>query len=135
MLEAFEEYRAVLQPPSSSHAESVADVQRVMARGGAVLAWANATPIGSARFLLEPDHLYVGRVAVLPAFRRLGVATAMMRFLENVARAHQRLEVRVAVRGSLPSNVRLYAGLGYEVVGIEAHQRGPDTVTDMRKRL
>jgi ribosomal protein S18 acetylase RimI-like enzyme len=136
MQAAFKELRTVLQPPSSAHAESVADVERAMATGGAVLAWDDDQPVGSARFALHPEHVYVGRVAVLPTHRRRGVATAMMRFLEDLARQAGRPSVELAARASLPGNVRLFEGLGYEVIRVEPHPRGPEmSVVHMRKRL
>jgi ribosomal protein S18 acetylase RimI-like enzyme len=136
MQAAFEELRSVLQPPSSSHAESVADVERAMAQGGAVLAWDDDQAVGSARFARHPEHMYVGRVSVLPTHRRRGIATAMMRFLEELARREGRRSVEIAARASLPSNVRLYEGLGYEVVRVEPHPRGPEmSVVHMRKWL
>ena len=136
MQAAFEELRPVLQPPSGAHAESVADVERAMADGGAVLAWDDAQPVGSARYALHPEHMYVGRVAVLPTHRRRGVATLMMRFLEELARQAGRASVEIAARAQLPSNVRLYETLGYEVVRVEPHPRGPEmSVVHMRKWL
>ena len=136
MQAGFEELRAVLQPPSGAHTESVADVERAMAQGGAVLAWDNDQPVGSARYALHSEHMYVGRVAVLPTHRRRGIATAMMRFLEELARQAGRRSVEIAARAALPSNVRLYEGLGYEVVRVEPHPRGPEmSVVHMRKWL
>jgi GNAT superfamily N-acetyltransferase len=136
MQAAFEELRPVLQPPSSAHAESVADVERAMATGGAVLAWDADQPVGSARFRLYPEHMYVGRVSVLPTHRRRGIATAMMGFLEDLARQAGRACVEIAARAALPSNVRLYEGLGYAVIRVEPHPRGPEmSVVHMRKRL
>ena len=42
------------------------------AAGGAVLAFVGDEAIASARFKSIPDGLYVGRVAVLPGYRRRG---------------------------------------------------------------
>src|SRR5262245_60711478 len=82
MQRAFAEYIGVLRVPSSSHAETVDDVRRALVVGGGVLAWSEGACVGSARFVLEPDTLYVGRVAVVPEFRRRGVASLLMRFIE-----------------------------------------------------
>jgi ribosomal protein S18 acetylase RimI-like enzyme len=136
MQAAFEEYRGTLDPPSGASTETVADVERVMAKGGAVLAWEGDTPVGSARFTLYPDHMYVGRVSVLPTHRRRGIATAMMAYLEDLARQAGRPSVEIAARAALPSNVRLYQALGYQTVRIEPHPRGPEmNVVHMRKWL
>ena len=124
-----------LDPPSGAGAETVADVEDAMQRGGALLALVDGKPVGTARWELDTDALAVGRVAVLPAYRRRGVATALMRHCETVAQTHGRAAVRVGARASLPDNVALYERLGYEVVSVVAHPRGPDRVVTMRKRL
>jgi ribosomal protein S18 acetylase RimI-like enzyme len=135
MRQAFAEYDGSLAVSSGANAESLAEVETAMREGGAVLAFDDEQGIGSARFSFEPDALYVGRVAVLPTHRRRGVASAMMRFLEDVARHQQRHAIYIAVRESLPSNVQLYQSLGYEVVSIDPHPRGADRVWTMRRQL
>jgi ribosomal protein S18 acetylase RimI-like enzyme len=136
MQAAFEEYRGVLEPPSGAHEETLADVERAMAHGGAVLAWDGDQAVGSARFQLHPEHVYVGRVSVLPTHRRRGIASAMMRFVEELAQRHGRRWVEIAARASLPSNVRLYEALGYTITEVEPHPRGPQmNVVHMRKWL
>lgn len=135
MIEAFAELRDTLQPPSSAYRETLADVVDAMAKGGAVLAWIGSTPVGSARFQLQSNHMYVQRVSVLPEYRGRGIASAMMTYLEDVARELDQKEIQVKVRASLPSNVALYRSLGYTVSGTESHPRGPDTVVSMAKRL
>ena len=124
-VEAFEEFRDTLVPPPGILRESVDDVARYIETGGAVIAWDGDIPVGSARFHSEPDHLYVGRVAVPPAFRRRGIAIAMMRFLEDHARSLGYVETRVQVRQALPSNVALYESLGYSVQRADPHPSVP----------
>jgi ribosomal protein S18 acetylase RimI-like enzyme len=137
MLEAFGEYAGALAVGSSALDESLEDVQAAMRAGGAVLAFLDAEPVGSARFRPEPEpgRIYVGRVSVLPAYRRHGVASALMRYMEEVAAAHGRQTIHVDVRDSLPGNVKLYQSLGYQVISIEPHPRGPDRVWTLHKRL
>ncbi len=132
---SFATLRGRLDPPSGADAETVADVEAAMRRGGAVIAWDGATPVGAARWLVAEEALYVGRVAVLPDHRRQRVASALMRFLEDLAPTLGCDAVRVGVRASLPENVALYRSLGYEVVSIEPHEPGPDRVVTMRKRV
>jgi ribosomal protein S18 acetylase RimI-like enzyme len=136
MLAAYAEYQGTLPVDSGAHTETVDDVLGAMRLGGAVLADDFDQAVGSARFMPEEHSLYVGRVAVLPAHRRRGVAAAMMRFLEDVvAPSIGRGVIRVGVRASLPSNIRLYRSLGYECVRIDPHPRGPDRVWTMVKRI
>lgn len=125
MLAAFEEYRGVLEPPSSTHQETVEDVRRAFDTGGAVLAWVDDEAVGSARFQPRSDHLYVGRVSTLPDWRGRGIASALMTFLAGHARTLALPEVRVEVRLSLPSNVALYRRLGFHTVSEQPHPRGP----------
>jgi ribosomal protein S18 acetylase RimI-like enzyme len=136
MCEAFAEYDGVLEPPTGALMESVADVAAAIAAGGAVLAWESEVAVGSARFKPEADHLYVGRVAVVPVYRGRGLARAMMEFLEDHGRALGMPEARVGVRRNLPGNIALYERLGYRIVREEPHPRGPAyTSVTMVKRL
>lgn len=133
---SFQEYRDTLVPAPGILAESVADVGAYIARGGAVLAWFGDTAVGCARFHPEPGHLYVGRVAVPPQYRRRGVASAMMRFLEEHARALGFTQTQVEVRQALPGNFALYEALGYEAISVQPHPRVPTSWTvRMAKRL
>jgi ribosomal protein S18 acetylase RimI-like enzyme len=135
MYAAFAEYAGALPVDSGAHTETVEDVLAVMRRGGALLALAGDEAVGSARFIVEDEALYVARVAVLPGHRRRGVASVMMRFCEDLARSMGKQHVRIGVRESLPSNVGLYEALGYERVSIAPHPRGPDQVWTMIKRV
>lgn len=133
MREAFAEYAGKLPQESGALRESLDDVRKAMADGGAVLAFIEYEPVASARYLVEEDALYVGRVAVLPAYRRRGFASAVMLFLEHVARQNGRSTMHIGVRESLPSNVALYRKLGYQEVKREPH--GADRSITMLKRL
>ena len=90
---------------------------------------------GIDSFALQPGTLYVGRVSVVPEFRRRGVASRMMRFIEAHAPSLGRDSVSLKARGALPSNVELYRSLGYEVLVERAHPRGDDRELLMVKRL
>lgn len=132
---AFEEHWEDLKPPSGAIKETVEDVQAAMAGGGAVLVWDGDTPVASARFLIETDHLYVGRVSVLPSHQKHGVGARLMTYMEAVACQLNRPEIQVIVRMSLPANVAFYEHLGYQIRSTEPHPRGYDTVAHMAKRL
>ncbi len=126
MHEAFAEYRGVLDPPSSAHAETVGDVARALAAGGGALAWLGAEAVGSARYGRQPDHLAIGRIAVLPAYRGRGIGGALVTFLEGHARTLAIPEVRLEVRMTLDKNLALYERLGYQIRAIVPHPRNPD---------
>jgi ribosomal protein S18 acetylase RimI-like enzyme len=135
MQESFAEYAGRLQPPTGSLAETVEDVAAFLRRGGAVIAWLGSTPVGAARFEQTDDWLYVGRVSVLPAYRRRGLARAMMRYIEDMAASQGLSSIQVGVRMSLPSNLALYRELGYELTEIRPHPKGPDRIGWLKKPL
>lgn len=135
MFAAFAEYESVLKVPSSAMWESVEDVAGHIALGGAVLARVGSETVGSGRYELREDHVYIGRLSVLPAFRQRGISTAMMEAMEGRALAAGRKEARISVRVLLPKNISLYERLGYVVTARYQHERGDELVVDMAKRL
>ncbi|MDO9444463.1 MAG: GNAT family N-acetyltransferase, partial [Dehalococcoidia bacterium] len=80
--------------------------------------------------------LYFGRLSVLPAHRRTGIAEALVSFVEAEAVRRGAAGVLLSVRIALPDNQRLFARLGYAEIGRQAHP-GFDHATwiDMRKSL
>ena len=135
MLASFEELRGVLDPPSGAHAETLEDVIVAVEKGGAILALVNKKPVGTARYELHPDHLYCGRVGVLPDHRGQGIASAILEFIDEVAREHALPEVRLSTREVMESNLRLYERLGYRITSRAPHKKGTSIVVELSKRL
>lgn len=135
MRAAFSEYDAVLTVPSSSMWESVEDVAGHIAEGGAVLARMGAEAVGSGRYALRDDHVYIGRLSVLPTHRGRGIGASMMLAMEQRALAAGRTEARISVRTMLPKNIELYERLGYVVTARYQHERGNEIVVDLAKTL
>lgn len=135
MRTAFEEYRGLLEPPSGALIETLDDVRRNAAEGGAVLAFLDDEPVGSARYVRKNDHVYCRRIAVLPFARRRGIATAMIEHVHRVAAELGFSEVRLATRAVMESNLRFYLRLGYEVIRSAPHPSGGGIVVDLAKRL
>ena len=135
MRAAFQEYADRLQPPSGALSESVEDVERFLETGGAVLAWLGDNAVGTARFEPSGAGLYVGRVSILPAYRLRGIATVLMRHIEREAQEAGLSFIKVGVRMSLPGNLALYQSLGYEVLEVRQHPKGPDRIVWLTKPL
>jgi ribosomal protein S18 acetylase RimI-like enzyme len=135
MQTAFAEYIGKLNPVSACHAETVGDVVEAIHQGGAVLAWVDGFPVGSARYALRSDYFYVGRVSVLPEYRGLGVASVMMDYLEGLARERGYDRMQLGSRLSLPRNIALYERLGYKIVNQEQLSPDADIMVTMVKRL
>ena len=134
-LEAFEDLRGILDPPSGALSETLRDVVASIANDGAVIAFVDGEPAGAARLDPKVDHVYCGRIGVLPAHRRLGVAAALLHFIECTAKDLGFQEVRLATREQLANNIRLYERLGYSIIDRSRHPRGPDWVIDFSERL
>jgi ribosomal protein S18 acetylase RimI-like enzyme len=130
---AYAEYRGVLDPPSGVDRETLVDVERALDEGGAVLAWVGDTAVGAVRFQYAADHLAVERLAVIPTARGQGIARALLAYLEDLARQSHRPDVRLGVRLSLPRNMELYQGLGYQVRSVHPYPEGTDTYAWLAK--
>jgi GNAT superfamily N-acetyltransferase len=123
---AFEEYRGQVIPPSRALMETIDDVRTAIRGGGAFLAFAGDVAVGSAGYRLFPDRAYSKRIAVLPAHRGRGIATALMAAFEEAVHALGAPEARVNVRASPPSNLRFYENLGYRALASRPYPTGSD---------
>jgi GNAT superfamily N-acetyltransferase len=134
---AFEEYRGWLVPPSAALDETPTTIATELAgSSGAALAEVDGVGAGCVLFSPRGADLYFGRLSVLPAHRRIGIAEALVAFVEAEAARRGAAGVLLSVRIALPANQRLFARLGYAEVGRLAHV-GFDRPTwiDMRKSL
>ncbi|RKG92959.1 GNAT family N-acetyltransferase [Corallococcus terminator] len=111
--EAFEEYRGRLDPPSSAHDKTEAVVTRELRDGGAFVVEADGLPQGCVFFHPKEDHVYLDRLAVLPAFRGRGLSLQLMRAVEARTRELGHTRVRLSVRLALTSHHAWYASQGY----------------------
>ena len=135
MFAAFREYDGVLTVPSSAMSETIGDTAAHIAAGGAVLAMCGGQIVGSGRFEMRDDHVYIGRLSVLPEFRGRGIGALMMTALEQRGASLGAPEARIGVRTLLPKNIQLYERLGYVVTDTYKHPRGEEIIVDMAKTL
>ncbi|MFC5470658.1 GNAT family N-acetyltransferase [Cohnella suwonensis] len=136
MREAFEEYRGRLNPPSGALREEIADIRRTIGgRGGAILAWLDDRPVGSAQYYREENYLYIGRVSVVPAARGFGVGREMLDELEDRARRDGMTDTLVEVRLSLPGKVSFYEKRDYSAIRTVDYPERTDSWYVMSKRL
>lgn len=137
---AFAQFQGHLDPPSGALDESLEKLRATAFQPdhGATLAYVNGEAVGALRWEVHPQrlHLYVGRVAVLPTFRRRGIASALMGWAEGHARALGLPAVQFGVRLQSPDNIRFYEHLGYRVVEYGQHPSySHPTFAWMRKDL
>jgi ribosomal protein S18 acetylase RimI-like enzyme len=137
---AFEQFRGRLDPPSGALDETLETLRESAFQPdhGATLAFVDDTPAGAMRWSVAPlrQHLYIGRVAVLPAYRRQGVASALMHWADAHARALGLPAVQFGVRLQAPENILFYQRLGYEIASQEHHHGyNQPTFVWMRKQV
>jgi ribosomal protein S18 acetylase RimI-like enzyme len=132
---SFEEYRGKLYPESGALRETLDDVRSGILDGGAFLAFVGEGVAGSARFRFQPGHVYGERIGVLPAYRGQGIAAALTKAIETTAVARNIRHVRVQVRASIPSNLRLYEKLGYRFLESIPYPVGTDVSIALGKDL
>ncbi len=119
---AFEEMRDRLDPPSGAHAESIASLQALFARGErAALATVDGAAAGCVFCVRSGVEMYAHRLAVLPAYRRAGIGRALMTYVEEQALAENCAYVRVGVRLALPGNLAFFTQLGYTDILEDSH--------------
>lgn len=101
-----------------------------------VVAYADGEPVGSGGLrALDATHGEVKRMYVVPAHRGTGVSTAILRRLEDEARARgwDRLVLETGERQ--PEAMRLYAREGYSRIPAFGYYVGSDGSICFEKRL
>ncbi|WP_374312842.1 GNAT family N-acetyltransferase [Dongia sp.] len=127
---------ANLTPPSGAIAETPAAIAALLAKGALVKAVMDGELVGCVAAEPRGDHVYVGRLAVLPARRRLGIAQGLLAAVEDYAREVGAGALRLNVRLVLSGNIRLFEGLGYRITGQGSHPGfAVPTYHVMEKRL
>ncbi len=133
---AFTEYEGQLDPPSSAQTKTVAATSQELADGGALVAYADQMMVGSVFYHLRADHLYLDRLAVLPEYRRRGLAGRLIAAVEDLALQSGLTLVRLSVRLALAENRRFYERLGYEFFKHGTHAGYPEpTYVTLQKQL
>ncbi len=72
---------------------------------------------GYVCIMLTDENGYIPRVCVLPAYRRRGVATALMDAAEAAARVYGCTDITLEVRESNSAAIALYESLGFQPLG------------------
>jgi ribosomal protein S18 acetylase RimI-like enzyme len=132
---AFAEYQSKLAAPPGALSDTPADAEHDISEGVVLVAWAGGEPVGTVRYRLEPDYLYIGRLAVLPDRRGKGIGQALMAYVEKLAPGLGRKRIHLGTRKSMPSNIAFYTAIGYRVDGEESHTSGADTVVWLVKEV
>jgi GNAT superfamily N-acetyltransferase len=126
----------VVDPPSSAHRltpEALRDKAEVEI---GLIALAGEEIAGCAFLAEKPDHFYLGKLAVAPAWQGFGIGRKLLQAAEEHARAAGKGLIELQTRIELTDNQQLFAKLGFVETARTAHQGydRPTSVT-MRKAL
>jgi ribosomal protein S18 acetylase RimI-like enzyme len=72
----------------------------------------------------DPELSYIWTIEVLPAFRRMGVARALLIRLEESAREAGSVEIELHVSERNADGLALYESAAYERIGLEPEYYG-----------
>jgi GNAT superfamily N-acetyltransferase len=117
---AFADYEGRLTPPSGAHAET-AETIRERLEQGALVAEADAGPVGCLFYRDQGRDLYIGRLAVLPSWRGRGVGKMLMESAAELGRDRGVEALVVGVRLQLPENIGFFASLGFRPFDVGTH--------------
>ncbi len=118
---SFEEYRGRLNPPSSAHHKTIEIVTAELHRATAIVAHQDKYLVGCVFYQVNPDYVYFDRLAVLPAWRRQGIAGQLIKLVEQRAIRAGKNRVRLSVRVSLADHHSYYQNRGYQFKSYGTH--------------
>jgi predicted N-acetyltransferase YhbS len=136
IIEAFSVYRGWLNPQPSALLETAATIAEKLRVERCLLAEIGGVLVGCVMYKPEDVGVYLGRLAVLPSYRRRGIALALVGAVEAEARRLRAESISLEVRVALLGNQRLFTDLGFVEVARHAHPGFSEpTSIEMRKRL
>ncbi len=119
--EAFAAQSLATDPPPSALRETAASVAAHLAEGGGAALEAGDALIGLVLWAERESGLYLGRLAVAPAWRGRGAARALIAAGEREARRRALPRMHLRVRLALAENRRLFSACGFAAIREGAH--------------
>jgi predicted N-acetyltransferase YhbS len=110
---AFAAQSVATDPLPSALRITAADVVTHLRTGAGAVAEVAGVLAGSALWVEQDGGLYLGRLAVAPAWRGLGIAKALVAATETAAQAAGLPRVHLSTRLVLLDNRRLFAACGF----------------------
>lgn len=110
-----------IDPPSSLARLDLDALQAKAAAEHLIVAYDGAVLVGCLFADLRADCVYLGKLAVVAAARRRGVARALIDAAETLAREYGRGALELQTRVELTENHVTFAALGFVKVAATAH--------------
>lgn len=136
ILRSFASMDGVIDPPSSAHGLTPASLAAKARDETAFLAMAGGKLAGCVFLADKGDHLYLGKLAIDPAFQGRGIGRRLVEATEDHARRLGRRAIELQARVELVGNHAVFARLGFRETARTAHPgyQRPTTIV-MRKEL
>lgn len=110
-----------IDPPSSVLKETEADFAARLRDETCFIIEAEGRLIASVFCVPQQDALYISRLAVAPAWRRRGIAVALIEAAKQEARRRGAARMMLGARIALPGNVALFRRHGFAIVRETCH--------------
>lgn len=136
ILNAFAFMAGRIDPPSSAHRLTVAEMAAQAGTGAVWVVEDAGRPVGCIFARAQGDALYIGKLAVAETHRGRGLARRLVGAAEAEARARALSWLELQTRIELTENHAAFARLGFARTGETAHPgyQRPTSIT-MRRRL
>jgi GNAT superfamily N-acetyltransferase len=131
--DAFAFMEGRIDPPSSAHRLTVAEMSVQAASGAVWVVEDGGTPIACLFAKPKGDALYLGKLAVAQSHRRHGLARRLIAEAEAEARARNLPRLELETRIELTENHAAFARLGFVKIAEAAHP-GYDRPTSVTMR-
>lgn len=113
--------RGVIDPPSSAERLDEAELADKIRAETVFLAWFEGALAGCVFLAPRGDHLYLGKLAVAPAFQGRGIGRALMEAAIGEARRLKVSAIELQTRVELTQNHAVFERLGFRHIGSTAH--------------
>lgn len=131
---AFADMDGRIDPPSSMHRLTEADLARAATTGEVWVVEEDGRPIATATLDFSQNRVYLGKLAVRGDWRRKGLARALVRRARRRAKDLGLPAVEIRTRIELTENHRAFEAMGFVRAGESAHP-GYDRPTSVLYRL
>ncbi len=98
---AFEEHRGKLDPPSSSLDKTLESVAQELQTAKAIVAVIDNKLVGCIFYSIKEDYVYLAHLAVIPTYRGMGMAKALIQAVEKETLELHQNKIRLSVRLAL----------------------------------
>jgi GNAT superfamily N-acetyltransferase len=136
ILSSFAYMDGVIDPPSSAHRLTLVSLEQKARNEIAFFALEGGELAGCVFLKAEPGCLYVGKLAISPAFQNRGIGRQLLSVAEDIARQHGLHVLRLETRIELTGNHATFARWGFVKTAENAHAGYARTTSiEMRKLL